>query len=100
MLSLPSCFNLSLSFWRHDFEVEPRLALNSCYSCLHLLSDEKAGMHHCAQLSTHASDWLSLPSHISIYFYTKGFWIDIFKFSEALSKEGGKANVSRHIKLG
>lgn len=90
---------LFLSFWRHDFEIEPRLALNSCYSCLLLLSAEKAGMHHCAQLSIRASDWLSLPSHIFVYFYTNGLGIDIFKFSETLSTEGRQANASRCIKL-
>lgn len=66
----PPASTLFLSFWKHDFEVEPRLALNSCYSCLHLLSAEKAVMHHCAQLSIRASDWLSLPQpHFCIFLY-------------------------------
>lgn len=56
-------------------------------------------MHHCAQLSIRASDQLSFPSHISVYFYTNGLGIDIFKFSETLSTEGRQANASRLIKL-
>lgn len=56
-------------------------------------------MHHCAQFSIRASDRLSLPSHISVYFYTNGLGIDIFKFSETLSTEGRQANASRCIKL-
>lgn len=47
-------------------------------------------MHHSAQFTIHDSDQLSLPTHISIYFYTNKFWIDILSFQKHYPQKGGR----------